>query len=188
VATRETDAFGRFYKDNVRGLCGYVARLIPGSPDADDIASEAFSRVFAASTTDRPVPPKSYLFVTAHNLAMNHLRGRKVRGPANGLDELVDYLADATPTAERQLIARQRLALLWEAVDHLPPRTRQVFIMRKVELLSNPEIAERLGISVSLVEKLIRSGLRTCRAYLDEREGNPTCAQPLPVEQDLKHG
>jgi RNA polymerase sigma-70 factor (ECF subfamily) len=170
MASFREDAFGRFYRENVGGVRAYVARLMSHSPDVEDLANDAFSKVLAASTDERPVPPKAYLFAAAHNLAMNHHRRAKVRGSVQALDEGSNAIADDAPGAERALIARQRLDLLWEALEQLPPRTRQIFVMRKIERLSNPEIAERLNLSVSSVEKHILKGLRTCQAYLDRRE------------------
>ncbi|MDT9600627.1 RNA polymerase sigma factor [Sphingosinicella rhizophila] len=164
------DPFGRFYRDNLHMLRAYVARLLPGSGDAEDIASEAFVRVFAATTPERPVPPRAYLYTAAHNLAMNQHRWRRVRATLDMDDEAMAETPDPAPGADRDLIARQRLVLLWEALDQLSPRTRQVFVMRKIERLTNNEIAERLGISVSGVEKHVLKGLRSCRAYLELRE------------------
>lgn len=189
MASNQWDAFGRFYRENLPALRGYVARLLQGSAEADDIASEAFTRVFAASSEDRPVPPKAYLFSAAHNLAMNHHRRLKVRGIVQPVEEAQDALADDSPDAEQALIARQRLNLLWEAIEQLSPRTREVFVMRKIERLRNPEIAERLGISVSAVEKHILKGLRACRAYLDEREGYGAPEDEFSVgEEGVSHG
>jgi len=163
------DAFARFYRENLHGLRGYLARLLPNSAEADDIANEAFTRVLAASSEERPVPPRAYLYTAAHHLAMNHHRRLRVRGD---FADPADYeeVADSAPPADRDLIARERLNLLWDAVNQLPPRCRQVFLMRKVEQISNSEIAERLGISVSAVEKHIRLGLQSCRAYLANLE------------------
>ena len=167
---RSGDAFGRFYRENLHALRGYISRLLPHSPDAEDLANEAFTRVLASSTPERPVPPKAYLFSAAHNLAMNHHRRRRVRGhpvdPDTGND-----IPDPAPGVDRELIGRERVDQLWEAVSQLPPRCQQVFLMRKIEHLSNPEIADRLGISVSAVEKHIRAGLISCREYLASFDG-----------------
>lgn len=173
MSSRSSDAFAHFYRENLRALRGYIARLMPGAADAEDIANEAFTRVLAATSADRPVPPRAYLFSAAHNLAMNHHRRHRMRGEAPLDEETAVAVADPSPPVDRDLIARERLKLLWEAVDQLPPRCRQVFLMRKIDNMSNQEIAEKLGMSVSAVEKHILKGLRACRAYLDAREGKP---------------
>ncbi len=189
MADRGGDAFGRFYRENLRGLRGYVARLLPSAAVAEDVANEAFTRVLAASTTERPVPPTAYLYSTARNLALNHLRGVRVRGEVAGIEALGD-VADPSPAIDREIIARERVRLLWDAVNRLPPRCRQVFIMRKVEQISNAEIAEKLGISVSAVEKHIRQGLRSCRDYLASVEAEEGCEADAAenVQEGAKHG
>ena len=188
MSADQEGAFGRYYRENLQGLRGYIARLMPGSCDTDDIANEVFTRVFAASTEERPVPPKAYLFAAAHNAVMNHHRGLKVRRVLHPTDGNTDNLVDDAPDVERCLIAQERVDLLWEAIDQLPARTRQVFIMRKVEQLKNPEIAEELGISVSAVEKHIRNGLRICRAYLDKAEGQSFETVELTEAKGMHHG
>ena len=170
MAGQSSDAFGRFYRDNLHALRGYLARLLPHSAETEDLAQETFTKVFAAATPERPVPPKAYLYSAAHNLAMNQHRRLRVRGISVDVDECPE-IEDQAPSVERDLVARERLRLLWDAVNQLPARRQQVFIMRKVEQLSNGEIAERLGISVSAVEKHIRLGLMSCRIYLASREG-----------------
>lgn len=183
MPARSKDAFGRFYRENLQALRGYVARLMPHAGDADDVANEAFVRVFAASTPERPVPPRAYLFSAAHNVAMNHLRRHRYRGdPVD--PETTHDIVDPAPGADREMIGRQRLDLLWQAISQLPPRCQQIFLMRKVQHIPTPEIAERLGISVSAVEKHIRLGLLSCRKYLaafDEQEKQP---HPEPCEAD----
>lgn len=170
MAARPGEAFGRFYRENLHALRGYIARLLPHSSDADDLANEAFTNVLAASTPERPVPPRAYLFAAAHNLVINHHRRHRYRGDPVDPDTAND-MVDPAPAVDRELMGRERVDLLWEAVSQLPPRCQQVFLMRKVEHISNPEIAERLGISVSAVEKHIRYGLIACRKYLASCDG-----------------
>lgn len=180
MTTRSGEGFGRFYRENLHALRGYIARLLPNTNDSEDLANEAFTRVLAASTPERPVPPRAYLYSAAHNLAMNHHRRQRVRGHPIDPD-LGNEVPDPSPGADRELIGRERVDLLWRAVAQLPPRCREVFLLRKIEHLSNAAIADQLGISVSAVEKHIRLGLMSCRNYLESFEGegetNPDCAQ-----------
>jgi RNA polymerase sigma factor (sigma-70 family) len=57
--------------------------------------------------------------------------------------------------------------LLYAAIEALPPKCRQVFIMRRFHDLSQDEIARRLGVSRNMVEKHLRLALERCRAALD---------------------
>ena len=71
---------------------------------------------------------------------------------------------------ERQLVAKQRLAILAKAVGELPPRCRDCFILRRFDDLDPDEIAIRMGISRNMVEKHLRQALIYCTARL--REGD----------------
>jgi len=66
------------------------------------------------------------------------------------------------------VMARQELARVQQAIDRLPAGCRQVLLLRKIELLSHRDIAERLGIAVSTVEKQHARALRLLRAMLAE--------------------
>jgi len=64
-------------------------------------------------------------------------------------------------------MARYRLRILAAAVDDLPPRCREVFLMSRLDGLGNGEIAGRLGISRNMVEKHIIKAMMHCRRRLD---------------------
>jgi len=97
--------------------------------------------------------------------------------------QITDYIEDSTDpsviesgeTVEGDLEAQQSFGLYCEAVASLPEKCRQVFLLRKVHGLRHKEIAERMSISVSSVEKYLRRGLLECRAYIREREGSEPC-------------
>ncbi|MCC5023503.1 MAG: sigma-70 family RNA polymerase sigma factor [Candidatus Synoicihabitans palmerolidicus] len=78
----------------------------------------------------------------------------------------LDHAASQTPDIPRQVIARQELALLETAIDHLPPGCRNVLLLRKIELLSHREISQRLGIAISTAEKQHARALRLLRTSL----------------------
>jgi RNA polymerase sigma-70 factor (ECF subfamily) len=103
---------------------------------------------------------------------------------------LEDEPADDRPDVERELIARQRVDFLWEALEQLSPTARQVFLMRKIDGMRNTEIAERLGLSVSSIEKHIMRGLRACKEYLDSREEEDALPdnRSLTADEGSKHG
>ena len=81
-----------------------------------------------------------------------------------------EEVPDRSPSAETRIDARERLAILAGAVEELPPRCREVFMLRKVEGLDQAEIARRLGISRNMVEKHLRKALLVCAARLKESD------------------
>jgi RNA polymerase sigma-70 factor (ECF subfamily) len=75
------------------------------------------------------------------------------------------------PSAERSLLDRERLKRLEAALEELPLRCRQVFVLRRIDGLPPAEVAERLGITVNAVAKHVRIALRHCHARMkDEPE------------------
>ena len=67
--------------------------------------------------------------------------------------------------------AQQTFGLYCEAVAALPEKCRQVFLLRKVHGLPHKEIAERMSLSVSSVEKYLLRGILECKTYVQEHEG-----------------
>src|SRR5690606_5475397 len=100
--------------------------------------------------------PRAFLYRVAGNLAIDHLRREQARAKYVTSGTVPEATPDATPSAEAALDARQRLALLMRAVDELPPRCRQVFVMRKIDGLSQAAISAALGIGRNMVEKHLR--------------------------------
>jgi RNA polymerase sigma-70 factor (ECF subfamily) len=135
---------------------------------ACDAAQDAYLRMlrYRAAPIDNP---KAYLFRSAFN-ALSDQAARERRRPdsSHSMDEFAERMPSAEPQPEKTVCDRQRLHLLSEAIDALPPRCREVFLMSRMDGLGNAEIAERLGISRNMVEKHIVRALVACRARLDE--------------------
>ena len=128
--------------------------------DADDVLNELWIKV--SSGRSGPITnPKSYLFRMASNLVLDRLREtrRRERREAQWNAERYDRyasgieVADATPNAEQWLLDQEEVQRLADAISRLPPGAQQVLRLHKLEGLSHGEVAERLGISKSAVEK-----------------------------------
>lgn len=78
-----------------------------------------------------------------------------MRNEAGDQEEILSRIADAKPLQDEVLIARKRLESVRAAIDALPPRTREVFLMHRLEGAKYREIAIALGMSQSAVEKHI---------------------------------
>lgn len=96
--------------------------------------------------------PEAFVARAAVNLAIDERRQR-ARRPEGGLDFIAGALADDHPLQDEVLRARERLARLKLGMARLSPRTREVFLLHRLEGLKYREIAEQLSISVSAVEK-----------------------------------
>ena len=157
--------FATLYRTTLAPLRRYLARLLGNATEAQDVAHDAYLRVYPSVTEHLADRPEALLYVTARRLAINRLRRRSIsplsREPLN-----LDTAASLGPGVEQQVMARQELDLLQRAIAELPPGCRAVLLLRKVELLSHREIADRLGIAISTVEKQHARALRLLRAAL----------------------
>lgn len=133
---------------------------------AEDVVQETWLRIQRLSPTAEVEHPRAYLFRMAANLAVDHLRSEKVRTRHISADSVPEDVPNGMPLPDTVIEYQQRLAILCTAVDELPPRCREVFMLHKFEGLSHAEITGRLGISRNMVEKHIIRGLAHCRDRL----------------------
>lgn len=159
--------FGALYRATLAPLQRYLRRLLGNASEAEDIAHDAYVRVYPVAEKRSAEHPEALLYVTARRLAINRLKRRGV-SPFSRESVDFDTAASTAPGVEQQVMARQEWRLLERAIADLPEGCRAVLLLRKVELLSHREIAERLGIAVSTVEKQHARALRLLRAALPE--------------------
>jgi RNA polymerase sigma-70 factor (ECF subfamily) len=183
-AARERSAIGVAYVGIERSLKRFISRLGANASDVDDIAQEALLNAMRAEA-DRVIDnPKAYLYRVAHNLAVktHSQKSREIIGYVEALG--VAEAPCPAPSAERQIIDREQLAILCDALATLPPACRRVFIMRKVYGWSHKEISDKLGISTSTVEKHLATGLARCVTFMRSREEDGAGpANPADTEQ-----
>ena len=160
--------FATLYRATLAPLRRYLARLLGNTTEAQDVAHDAYLRVYPSVENQTAEKPEALLYVTARRLAINRLKRRSISplGTAGSADPAHDTAPSSSPTIPQQVMARQELALLEHAIAELPAGCRAVLLLRKIELLSHREIADRLGIAVSTVEKQHARALRLLRAAL----------------------
>jgi len=156
------------YLQNEPALKRYLRRFIKSREGVDDLAQEAFLRAFAAESERSIISPKAFLFKVARNLALNELaRQSSATTQPLGDFEGQEVLEDSSQVAVDDAVdGRARIRVLARAVAALPPQCAKVFILRKMQGLSQKEIAARLNISVRTVENHVALGLVRCKAYM----------------------
>ena len=147
-------------------LVSYLARSWPRREEIHDLRQETYARVYQAAGKAFPLQPKSFLFATARNLMADHVRRSRVVSiePMGDFEHSHVLMDELSP--ERWCGGRQLLMRLAAAFDLLPDRCREVFWLRRVEELSQKEVAMRLGISEKTVEKHVAKGMRLMATYL----------------------
>lgn len=148
-------------------ILAYATRLLGGDrAEAEDVAQETMLRLWRQAPEWRQGGSKvaTWAYRVATNLVIDRQRSRRRKGGI-GLDEAPD-IAEPGPGAEARLQQAQRLDALNAALATLPDRQRQAVVLRHIEGLQNPEIAQVLEIGVEAVESLTARGKRALAAAL----------------------
>ena len=154
------------------GLAGMVRRIVPPS-EVEDIVQETYVRVCQAKVPDEIRSPRSFMYRTAMNIALNHANKAETR-----LSESLEAVGDGHTEAWRnpdsdtleRVCSLEEFAFFCDAVRSLPLQCRRAFVLKKVYGHSYSEIAQKLQISEKTVEKHISKGLVLCRSYMSALE------------------
>lgn len=151
----------RYYSE----VLGYIARSVGCKDKAQNIVQEAYTRLLSHNQ-NYPQQDKTHaralFFRAAKNIVIDQYRNSKsVAQP----DE-VELVAPANFEPETVVTAQQQLALLQRCIDALPLKTKQAFVLYKFKNLTQPQIAEQMEISVSMVEKHLATAMLACRDAL----------------------
>jgi RNA polymerase sigma factor (sigma-70 family) len=156
-----------------RALRGYLSRFFKDIADVEDVVQETYARLLSLTESAAMAVRNghAFLFTSARNVALDRIRKARVVS----LDALAEMgstdVLDQAPTADEALNARQEVALLLESIASLPDRCREALTLRKLYGLSQREIAERLSISESTVEKHVAYGVRLCAERMFAKRG-----------------
>ena len=132
---------------------------------AEDLSQEAYLKVSVALKQYPIEYPQPFLYQTAKNLALDHLRKEKVRSKTF-LDSVAETdcneISAPAATPETMLMAKQELELLLQSLANQPQRRREILILHKVHGWHYEDIARYFNISKSAVEKNIYAALAQC--------------------------
>ncbi|MGI8839781.1 MAG: RNA polymerase sigma factor [Caulobacteraceae bacterium] len=133
-------------------------RSLPGC-DIDEVIQEAYARLWAAEC-DKILNPRAYFFVTARHLVGEVLRRSRIVEIKTMADIDALNIVDDDGGPERRLSGREEVERFRHVLASIPPKCREAFELRKFDGLSQREIAGRMGIAESTVEKHLSKALR----------------------------
>jgi RNA polymerase sigma-70 factor (ECF subfamily) len=156
---RAFDALFRHYSALVYR---FAYSYLKSRPAAEEIVQECFIKIWEKRAQLRDdLPLKGYLFTTAHHAVLNELRRDQHNLRLHG-----QVAAAAGPASVPNEVEYQEMEALYQAaLERLPPKQREAFLLSRQQGLSYPEIAERQGVSVKTVEAHMVQALKTMRSY-----------------------
>ncbi len=147
-------------------LRGYLRGSFPAVRDVDDVVQESFLRIWRARAA-RPISSaRGFLFQIARRLALDTVRRERHDFVGDVRDLPAGDVLHSDPGSAAAAVNLERVRLLTDAIEALPARCREVFVLRKLQALSQRETATRLGLSERTVEVQVARAMRRCEAYL----------------------
>lgn len=169
-ATSEVDAwFVREVLPLEATLMKFLRRNWRNASEAPDLLQEIYAHVYAAALKQIPETPRAFVFATARNLLINLMRRDQIVAIEAVADLDALSVAAEEPGPDRNAESRAELRRLQDALDTLPRRAREAFMLRHVDGLSRREIATRMGVSEKTVKWHLGEGLRAIADILHGR-------------------
>lgn len=156
--------FGSEVLPHEPALRAFLLGLLPPS-DVDDIVQDSYKRLLGARERGPIASPRGLLFATARNAARDLYRRRTATRtiPIAQID--LSRVFDESAGVAEAVSRRQETDLLCAAIDDLPPRCREILLLRKFENLSHREIAARLGVSENTVDVQLTKAMHRCAEF-----------------------
>lgn len=170
-----TKAFEFLYKRYFYRLKGYAMRFIPDEEIAKDIIQECFTALWEKRKKLINTSLTSLLFVMVRNSCLNHLKNKATTTTFSMKEIAISeyeerlYYTDFGLDPSQKLLYQELEEQLEFVVNNLTERCKQVFILSRDEGLKNREIAEKLKISTTAVEKHIRNAISSLTFHLKEK-------------------
>lgn len=164
-------SLSRWFSEEVQphepALRGYLRGSFPAVRDMDDVVQESYLRVWRARVGQPIRSGRSFLFQVARRIAIDFVRRERV-SPLAPASEAVVAAAVAPGLDCAEAAARaDDLDWLARAFEAMPPRRREVMLLRKIEGVPQREIAARLGITEAAVQIHVVRGLRDLEKFFD---------------------
>lgn len=128
--------------------------------DLEDVIQEAYCQIAGLDDVSHIRSGRAYLFTTARSIVLMRLRRARIVSIETVTEiDALNILVDE-PSPERIAAGRRELARVRRLIDALPDRCRRIFELRKVEGLSQREVADEIGVPEHIVENDVRKGLK----------------------------
>ena len=148
-------------------LLRFLERMLGRRDWAEEVAQDAYLKLYRLSRPDEVQCPRALLFDVAAKLAIDRMRRQRAEASklASAPAEMND-VPDDSPRPDRRVLLDEAMQRLTKILEDLQPSLRQVFVMRYVTQMPRQEIADELRISIGAVEQRLTRALKSCRERL----------------------
>lgn len=161
----DSDAFEAAFREHYAGLCDYVDSYVRSPEVAHDLVQDLFVNLWdRCDAGDAPPLNAAYLYTSARNRALKHLRHRRV--VSAWAESSAHETLRTGDEADHDVRTREVEQAIHVAIDKLPERCREVFLLSRQQHLSYAAIADALGISIKTVETQMWRALKSLRTSL----------------------
>lgn len=167
-AVENANNLDAIFRKHMPGLVTYFRRRV-GNDEAADLVQDVFVRAAGSKERHKLLNPGGFLKRIAQNLLIDRSR-KRARNNVVMFPMINDYETASPPEQEFGLAAQDLMRIYEGAVDAMPPKTRNVFLMHRVDELSYRQIHERLGISIATVEYHMMKALAHISKAVDDSE------------------
>ncbi|MDZ5602725.1 sigma-70 family RNA polymerase sigma factor [Pseudomonas sp. RP23018S] len=162
-ASSQHDALHALYRDHSQWLRGWVRRRLGNADRAADITQDTFVRLISSALRQPLTEPRSFLATVARRVMIDQLRRRSLE------QAYLEYLASQPVlvecSPEQRLLMLETLMQLSAMLDGLGHKARDAFLYVQLDGLSYPQVAQRLGVSVSSVTKYMAKATERCLLF-----------------------
>jgi len=169
-----------------QGRIRWVARyILPAEPqvraslratgaamdEIDDLVQDAYCRIAAMASVEQIDRPAAYFMQMVKNLRRDRLRRDKIIQFEEFTEIIEPFVDHYGSSLEAEIGARSELRMVGEVLEGLPERCRTIFTLKRIEGLSQKQIAQQLGVSETIVENDVRKAVRALQAALRSDQG-----------------
>ena len=158
-------AFERLFERHHKKLYVFLYRLLNSKEDAEEILQDTFIKIWDKREEFKEgYPFEFFLYTIAKNafLSLNRKRvNRKI------VEDYLHVFAEVTSNqTEEYVIFKETKTIIDTIIDHLPPKRKEIFLLRRIEGFSRQEIAEKLGISIITVDSQLLKANKFLKAEI----------------------
>ena len=179
----DIECFGTLFRKYYPTFFAFVRGLVKNSHTAEDIVQNVFMKVWIhRGSLNEELSMRNFLFVLAKREVLNHFRAKY------NLVKLTDNIDDngeSENNVETSYSMHELEEQLRTAIENMPQRRREVFVMSRLKHMSNKEIAEALGLSVRTVDRHIELALKYMREQFDRGGGGDNPAPATKIQRPI---